>query len=100
MRKTRAPKGTRFPNTPAGAEKAAPKAIKTKAVKTAARPTKGLPDKDTLLKFLRENGEAAKADIARAFGLKGPERRALREMLQALEAEGALGRRGRRGFAE
>ncbi len=100
MRKTRAPKGTRFPNQPTGAGKAAPKATSGKAAKPAARPLKGLPDKDTLLKFLRENGEAAKADLARAFGLKGAERRALREMLQALEAEGALGRRGRRGFAE
>src|SRR3982750_1751927 len=31
---------------------------------------------------------------------QGADRRALREMLQALEAEGALGKRGRRGFAE
>lgn len=65
------------------------------------RPTlKGLPDRDTLLAFLREAGEAEKADIARHFGLKGAERRALREMLRELEAEGALGKRGRRGFAE
>ncbi|MDO1558446.1 ribonuclease R [Brevundimonas sp. 2R-24] len=64
------------------------------------RPPKGLPDRDTLLRFLRDAGEAEKADIARAFGLKGAERRALREMLRELEAEGALGKRGRRGFAE
>ena len=60
----------------------------------------GLPDKDTLLRFLREAGEAEKADIARAFGLKGAERRVLREMLRELEAEGKLGKRGRKGFAE
>jgi ribonuclease R len=65
-----------------------------------SRVPQGLPDRETLLKFLRETGEADKAAIARAFGLKGAERRALREMLSALEAEGALGRRGRRGFAE
>ncbi|HYE43969.1 MAG TPA: ribonuclease R, partial [Caulobacteraceae bacterium] len=67
--------------------------------KTPKRPA-GLPDKDTLLRFLREAGEAEKADIAKAFGLKGAERRALREMLRELEASGELGRRGRKGFAE
>jgi ribonuclease R len=60
----------------------------------------GLPDKETLIRFLREAGEAEKADIARAFGLKGADRRALREMLRTLEAEGKLGKRGRKGFAE
>jgi ribonuclease R len=60
----------------------------------------GLPDRETLLEFLRTSGEAAKGDIARAFGLKGADRKALRTMLTDLEAEGALGRRGRRGFAE
>ncbi len=64
------------------------------------RPAKGLPDRDTLIKFLREAGSADKADIAKAFGLKGDQRRALREMLKELQAEGALGARGRKGFAE
>ena len=64
------------------------------------RPPQGLPDRDTLLKYLRETGEADKAAIARAFGLKGADRRALRELLKELESQGALGRRGRRGFAE
>lgn len=68
--------------------------------KTPKRPTAGLPDKETLIAFLREAGEAEKADIARAFGLKGAERRELREMLKALEAEGRLGKRGRKGFSE
>jgi len=68
--------------------------------KTPKRPAAGLPDKDTLIAFLREAGEAEKADIARAFGLKGVERRQLREMLKTLEAEGALGKRGRKGFSE
>ena len=66
----------------------------------AARFTKGLPDRDTLLKYIRESGETDKAAIAKAFALKGEERRALRALLQALEADGTLGRRGRRGFAE
>lgn len=68
--------------------------------KTPKRPAAGLPDKDTLIAFLREAGEAEKADIARAFGLKGIERRQLREMLKTLEAEGSLGKRGRKGFSE
>ncbi len=68
--------------------------------KTPKRPAAGLPDKETLIAFLREAGEAEKADIARAFGLKGAERRELRMMLKALEAEGRLGKRGRKGFSE
>ncbi|MBX3478907.1 MAG: ribonuclease R [Caulobacter sp.] len=72
----------------------APKATKT------PRAPQGLPDRDTLLAFLRDAGEAGKADIARHFGLKGADRRALREMLRELESQGALGKRGRRGFAE
>ncbi len=66
----------------------------------STRPPPGLPDRDTLLRFLREAGEADKGDIARAFGLKGEGRRALRMMIKDLEAEGALGRRGRKGLAE
>ncbi|MET0271949.1 MAG: ribonuclease R [Phenylobacterium sp.] len=65
-----------------------------------SRIPKGLPDRDTLLKYIRDGGETDKAAIAKAFALKGEERRALREMLKTLETEGALGRRGRRGLAE
>ncbi|NBU28266.1 MAG: ribonuclease R, partial [Caulobacteraceae bacterium] len=72
---------------------------KFKPTKTV-RPPQGLPDRDTLIAFLRDAGEADKADIAKAFGLKGADRRALREMLKGLQAEGALGKRGRKGFAE
>jgi ribonuclease R len=68
--------------------------------KTPKRPAVSLPDKDTLLRFLREAGEADRADIARAFGLKGAERPQLREMIKELEADGQLSRRGRKGFAE
>src|SRR5271170_3837020 len=64
------------------------------------KPPQGLPDRDALLAFLKSAGEAEKADIAKAFGLKGADRRALRQMLKSLEAEGALGRRGRKGFAQ
>src|SRR5689334_1274944 len=66
----------------------------------AARFAKGLPDRDTLLKFIRESGETDKAAIARAFGLKGEDRRQLRRLLNDLEDDGTLGRRGKRGYAE
>ncbi|MGV9008574.1 ribonuclease R [Brevundimonas sp.] len=68
--------------------------------KSPSRPPAGLPDPDTLLAFLREAGTAEKTDIARHFGLKGHERRMLREMIRELEAAGKLGKRGRKGFAE
>ncbi|WP_374597759.1 ribonuclease R [Brevundimonas sp.] len=68
--------------------------------KSFSRPPAGLPDPDTLLAFLREAGTAEKTDIARHFGLKGHERRMLREMIRELEAAGRLGKRGRKGFAE
>ena len=64
------------------------------------KPPQGLPDRETLLAFLRDAGEAQKGDIAKAFGLKGADRRALRQMLTALREEGKLGKRGRKGFAE
>ena len=71
MARDRQPKSARF----------APKAAKTPL---------GLPDREALLKHIRETGETDKAEIARTFGLKGADRRALREMLKALEEEGAL----------
>jgi ribonuclease R len=74
--------------------------LKKPHAKTTPKRRQGLPDKPTLLAFLREAGEAEKTDIARAFGLKGDERRALREMLKELQTEGALAKRGRRGLAE
>ena len=64
------------------------------------RTPQGLPTREALIAYIREHGEPSKADLALAFGLKGADRRALREMLTALQAEGALGRRGRRGFAQ
>ena len=51
--------------------------------RTPQRPASGLPDKETLLRFLREAGEADKSDLARAFGLKGAERRALQTVVRA-----------------
>src|ERR1700744_5158786 len=103
MPKTRAPKGSRFQTNSAG-ERAGPSPTRPAAPKTAGktghRPQRGLPDRDTLLKYIRDGGETDKAALAKAFGLKGEERRVLRQMLQTLQADGALGKRGRRGFAE
>ncbi|HEX5380360.1 MAG TPA: ribonuclease R [Phenylobacterium sp.] len=82
MAKLRAPKASRF------------------APKGPGKPAQGLPDRETLIRFIREAGETDKAEIARAFGLKGADRKALREMLKELESSGALGKRGRRGLAE
>ena len=68
--------------------------------KTPKRPAAGLPDEATLLAFLHEAGSAEKGDIARHFGLKGEDRRRLREMIRGLESAGKLGKRGRKGFTE
>jgi ribonuclease R len=79
MARIRAPKASRFPN---------------------ARPAQGLPDKAALLEFMRKNPEASRNEVAHAFGLKGADRRALRELLHDLEEGGDLVRRGRRRMAE
>lgn len=68
--------------------------------KTPRKPAAGLPDEATLLAFLRDAGSAEKGDIARHFGLKGEDRRALREMIRGLESAGKLGKRGKKGFSE
>ena len=60
----------------------------------------GLPDRETLLRILKERGEADVGDLAKDLGLRGADRRALREMLRSLEGEGKLGKRGRKGFSE
>ncbi len=71
-----------------------------KADRFMTRPAQGLPDRETLLAFIKTAGETDKAAIARAFGLKGADRAALRDMLRELESSGALGRRGRKGLAQ
>lgn len=82
MARPRTPKPTRVPSKP------------------PQKASLGLPDRETLLKFVRESGETDKAAIARAFGLKGADRRALRMMLNEMQDDGTLARRSRRGFAE
>ena len=66
----------------------------------AERPPAGLPDRAALASFIREAGETDLSEIARHFGLKGADRRALRHLLHEMETDGALGKRGRKGVAE
>ena len=51
---------------------------KSRAPRTPRMPRlpQGLPDRETLIRFLRDAGQAEKADIAKAFGLKGLQERA------------------------
>ncbi len=56
-----------------------------------------LPDKQTLLAFIRENPQSStKRDIARAFSLKGDDRVALKRLLRELFDEGQVERGARR----
>lgn len=65
-----------------------------------------LPSRDDILAFLAREREAmnkagragkiGKREIARAFGVKGADRIALKRLLGELEADGALERRGKR----
>ncbi|HEY5411872.1 MAG TPA: ribonuclease R, partial [Caulobacteraceae bacterium] len=64
------------------------------------RKAAGVPDPETLARFVREAGETDVSTIARHFGLKGADRRAIRLMLKELQETGVLGRRGRKGFAQ
>ena len=59
-----------------------------------------LPSRDELAAYIREAGQSDVSEMARHFGLKGADRRELRVMLKAMQADGALGKRGRKGLAE
>ncbi len=65
-----------------------------------ARTPLGLPNRDAVLAFIRQNGEASPADIAAHFGLRGADRRALRELLRELQGEGRTASRSRRRVSE
>ncbi len=56
-----------------------------------------LPSKDEILAWIRENPHTVgKREIARAFGLKGADRAALKGVLRELEEEGAIVKRRRK----
>ncbi|ESQ83902.1 ribonuclease R [Asticcacaulis sp. AC466] len=58
----------------------------------------GLPDDQTLLDALAAAREVDIGDLARQFGLKGDERRALRQRLKTLSESGKLHKSGRKTF--
>jgi ribonuclease R len=64
----------------------------SKRAKSSARPEKsGLPSKADLIAYLKANeGEAARRDIARAFGVKGEARAELRGLLKEMDADGSI----------
>lgn len=58
-----------------------------------------IPSREALRRYLQEaQGRLSKRDIARAFGLRGQQRRELRLLLQELAAEGVVVPAGRRRF--
>ena len=53
-----------------------------------------IPSKTDILAFIADNPtQAAKRDIARAFGIKGADRVLLKQVLREMEAEGLLAKR-------
>lgn len=74
-----------------------PKLPKTKPPKILV--SQGLPDDATLLEVLRSRGEVGLSDLARDFGLKGADRKALRLRLKALADTGQIDKQGRKSFA-
>ncbi|WP_254062773.1 ribonuclease R [Caulobacter sp. S45] len=59
-----------------------------------------MPSREVLAAYIRDAGQTDVTEIAKHFGLKGADRRGLRVMLKAMQGDGALGKRGRRGVAE
>ncbi|MBM3518423.1 MAG: ribonuclease R [Alphaproteobacteria bacterium] len=54
------------------------------------------PTREAVLRFINEStGRVGKREIARAFGLSGAQRVALRDLLRTLAEEGVIGRDGR-----
>jgi len=75
--------------------KRAPKRGKAKAASDTPLPTRA-----QVLEFLATyDGKPGKREIARAFGVKGPQRAALKDLLRAMEDDGLLERGERRRFA-
>ena len=69
---------------------------KTKRKPRGAAP---LPGREDLLGYIGDNPDAGKREIARAFGIKGDRRKALKALLKALEDEGAVERGRKRRIA-
>jgi ribonuclease R len=54
------------------------------------------PTKEQIVAWIDENPDAGKREVSRAFGLKGPDRVWLKDMLSELAEEGAIEKKGRR----
>ncbi len=83
---------------PRRASRASPARVKRER---AAAPTGALPSRDELIAFIageaapsgaRPTGRVGKREIARAFGVKGEGRTALKRLIKDLEADGAVTR--------
>jgi ribonuclease R len=74
---------------------------KSSGKKTAApRKALGVPDRETLLAFLATAKDSlGPREIARAFDLKGEDRRALKDLMKTLVEEGVVAATGRKAIA-
>src|SRR5438067_2231509 len=62
-----------------------------------ARGAKGLPSEAQIVEFIgTAEGRVGKREISRAFGIKGNDRIALKQLLKRLESEGKLARKARK----
>ena len=59
----------------------------------------GLPSREQVAAFIREQGETDLSAMASFFGVRGADRRALRHLIQDMTGEGETSRRGRKGLA-
>jgi ribonuclease R len=76
------------------AKSKAPKRPQTNRDKGKRTP---LPTRDDILQFLIDNpDQSGKREVARAFGLKGQQRIALKAMLGELQDEGLIKKQGKR----
>ncbi len=92
----------RFDDSPYIRPMKKPKSAKTRHTDgngPQARGPQGLPDDKTLLEVLKTSREIDVGDLARQFGLKGEDRRALRQRLKALSEAGQIDRHGRKSFS-
>ena len=78
--------------------KTPPKPNKPKKKKTAGRPKRSgiLPSEQEILEYIRSSDrKVGKREIARAFGLKGADRIALKQRLREMAEKGLISRRGK-----
>ncbi|OXS99237.1 ribonuclease R [Notoacmeibacter marinus] len=70
---------------------------KSKGQSVSSKRVKAVPDRDTILAYLKDNPHAAsRREIARHFGIKGAERAVLRDLLHEMADEGLLDAEGRK----